>query len=130
MTSGQIGVSADCDSDSSYDDSYGNTWILDCTCEYELESIDYCDSEYIPSGFVYSDVTGNYTDTTITTVYDSTTASTVTTTTVWYYNCNDQEYDSSSSTSVSINYCASVQIPTGYIYDSTSGEYTETSSVT
>jgi hypothetical protein len=85
--------------------------------------VDTCEISEIPSGFIYDSLTGLYYDISESTVEDEVTGIITETTTTLYYDCSTTTYTSTSVVTTTVDTCAAANIPSGYTYDSSSGEY-------
>lgn len=85
----------------------------------------------MPSGYSYSTILGLYYYEEVTTVYNSLAGSYTETVTDYYWDCDTNTYTSSAISTIYIDYCDLVNIPSGYVYDESSELYsysTESSS--
>ena len=99
------------------------TYYQSSTVEVYYDPATSCDD--IPSGFAYDSVTGLYKEIVTTSFYDDSLGGTYTVTSTWYYDCSAETYSETNTYAFTENYCAAVNIPSGYTYDSASGMYIE-----
>jgi hypothetical protein len=89
----------------------------------------YCALVNIPSGYSSDGNDNEYAYSSEDDTYDDTTGEYTYTTVTYYYDCSTQSYWDETNVVVVEDYCASVNIPSGYTYDSDSGYYKSESSV-